>query len=240
MASEQDGLLHQKEILTKKLNYLRKEYAIASDASQKFTLQMQIAEVEKEIEAIDVKMNIQDKTQMPDAVNVSKKSIANKKIDRKLFIKILITIITVLAALMGFVKDFRDFFFPPSDETTIVTPTNATNKPATDSVKLDTPIIKKPERTSTTPSQNPAPVKEIIPITLIVNAEFENAEISVNGTRVYPSAGSTPTFKKVNIKYNVAGYKVVLKMANKTCTKQFSITENELNNPITIPVSCTN
>ena len=94
MASEQDGLLHQKEILTKKLNYLRKEYAIASDASQKFTLQMQIAEVEKEIEAIDVKMNIQDKTQMPDAVNVSKKSIANKKIDRKLFIKILITIIT--------------------------------------------------------------------------------------------------------------------------------------------------
>ena len=37
MASEQDGLLHQKEILTKKLNYLRKEYAIASDASQIFS-----------------------------------------------------------------------------------------------------------------------------------------------------------------------------------------------------------
>lgn len=53
MASEQEGLLQQKETYIQKLNYLRKELAIASDVSVKFTLQMQIRELEEEIEAVN-------------------------------------------------------------------------------------------------------------------------------------------------------------------------------------------
>jgi hypothetical protein len=53
MASALDGLHQQKEINIQKLNYLRKEYAIASDAGVKFTVQMQIEEVEKEMKEIE-------------------------------------------------------------------------------------------------------------------------------------------------------------------------------------------
>ncbi len=239
MASERDGLQEQKEILVKKLNHFRKKLAIISDAAQEFNLQMQIEETEKEIAEIEAKLHSDEPQQDLAPTQMPETKTYNQRPWLKILGTALITIITFLAALMGFVKDFRDFFFPPPNSVTIVT-TQDTPNIQPNSITIDTPIIKKTNPTPLPPPKKETLIPKTISITLMVNAEFENAEITVNGNRVIPSAGSTPTFKKLNIEYNIAGYEVVLKTANKTCTKQFSIAENELNNLITIPVSCTN
>ena len=57
-ALERQGLENQIQILTQKLNFLREQQAISSDASQKFTLKMQIEEAEKQIQDAKSKLGI--------------------------------------------------------------------------------------------------------------------------------------------------------------------------------------
>lgn len=251
MASEQDGLLQQREILVKKLNFLRKEYAIASDPSQRFTLEMQMEEAEKKLEEVKAKIAasenpipIEPPVKTP-IIQQEHKTRYDKFVDKiknnRFWVIVIIVFVVIggIGALVELVKNTQELIAPGQDnpETTV---NQGTTNTESGTVKIDTPIIKEPNPTPSKPITKQEPAKKIVSITLLINAEFENAEITVNGNLVIPLIGSTPTFKKLNIEYNVAGYEVVLKTANKTCTKQFSIAENELNNPITIPVSCTN
>ncbi len=254
MASERDGLLEQKEILVKKLNHFRKKLAITSDAAQEFNLQMQIEETEKKLEEVKAKIAqtvtpehsvpIEPLVKTPIIQNDNKtrydKFVDKLKNNRfAVIIIIVFIVIGAIGALVELIKNTRELTTPHQNKSETTTMQDTPNIQP-NSITIDTPIIKKTNPTPLPPPKKETLIPKTISITLMVNAEFEDAEITVNGNRVIPSAGSTPTFKKLNIEYNVAGYEVVLKTANKTCTKQFSIAENELNNPITIPVSCTN
>lgn len=57
-ALERHGLENQIQILIQKLNFLREQQAISSDASQKFMLKMQIEEAEKQIQDARSKLGI--------------------------------------------------------------------------------------------------------------------------------------------------------------------------------------
>lgn len=257
MASEQEGLQEQKEILVKKLNHFYKELAIISDSAQKFTLQMQIEEAEKKLEEVKAKIAqtvtqehlvpIEPLVQTPIIQNDNKTrydKFVDKLKNNRFWVIVIIVFVVIggIGTIVELIKNTQEILPTDKDKPEIITSQDSTNLTKTnDSTKpADPPVIKEPDPTPSKLTPKEEPVKKIISVTLLVNAEFENAAITVNGNRVIPSAGSTPTFKKLNIEYNVAGYEVVLKTANKTCTKRFSIAENELNNPDTIPISCTN
>lgn len=53
---EREGLEKQAEILQRKLNYFRQQVAIISDTAQKFSLQIQLEEIEKELDEIKQKL----------------------------------------------------------------------------------------------------------------------------------------------------------------------------------------
>ncbi|HMN89994.1 MAG TPA: hypothetical protein PKD70_07145 [Saprospiraceae bacterium] len=255
MASEKDGLLQEEDHIIQKLNFLRKERTIASDAGVKFTLQMQIKEAEKDLEEVRAKiaktdalensMSIEPPNTMPIIQNDNKTrydKFVDKLKNNRFWVIIIIAFVVIggIGTLVELIKNTQEILPIDKDKPEIITSENST-KTTEESTKPTEPrVIKESDPTPSKPITKGEPVKKIISITLLVNAEFENAEITINGNRVYPLTESTPTFKKLNIEYNVAGYEVVFKTTNKTCTKQFSIAENELNNPITIPVSCTN
>ncbi len=255
MASEQDGLQEQKEILVKKLNHFYKELAIISDSAQKFTLQMQIEEAEKKLEEVKAKIAqtvtqehlvpIEPLVQTPIIQNDNKTrydKFVDKLKNNRFWVIVIIAFVVIggIGTIVELIKNTQEILPTDKDKPEIITSENSTKTTEESTKPTEPPVIKESDPTPSKPITKEEPVKKIISIALLVNAEFENAEITVNGNRVIPSAGSTPIIKKLNIEYNVAGYEVVLKTANKTCTKQFSIAENELNNPITIPVSCTN
>lgn len=238
MASEQEGLLHQKKIFIQRLNYLRKEYAITSDANQRFTLQMQIEEVEKEIQLIDAKINNSDKGPSTDSTNISKTTIENKKSYRKLIINIMITIITVLAALMGFVKDFRDFFFPPilNQPETIITKDSTDFDTSKTLDIIDSPIIKNPPA-APIPLKKEVVTERYISVRLIVDIIYEKASIFANNIQVYP-INNAPLIKELNIKYEGKPIELTIKIPEKTCTHHITVSDNYFNNPKTIEKIC--
>lgn len=254
MASEQDGLQEQKEILTRKLNHFYEKLAITSDAEQEFSLQMQIEKIEKKLEEVKAKIAqtvtpehlvpVEPPVKTP-IIQQEHKTRYDKFVDKiknnRFWVIVIIVFVVIggIGALVELVKNTQELIAPGQDnpETTV---NQGTTNTESGTVKINTPIIKEPNLTPSQPITKQKPAKKIVSLTFLVDAEFEDAEIWINDEQYFPLASSTPTFKKLNIEYNVAGYEVVLKTANKTCTKQFSIAENELNNPITIPVSCTN
>lgn len=261
MASELEGLKKQLNIYVRKLNHLREEYAIASDASIKFSLKMQIQEVEKEIETIRSKIENPDMAQLnakDEKPPSNEKNLHDSTIDKFKNNRIVVLILIAFAIIVGTatiltsIEDIKNFMGWNSEEEISKENTQVEPPPTTSEPKNTKP----PENGGPTSSPNrqvPPKQKPILPqepqesiekervsITFIVDAAFEYAEIWINDEQYYPLADSTPSFKKINLEYNPKGYEVVLKTANKTCTKQFSIAANELNNPITIPVSCTN
>ncbi len=237
MASEQDGLLHQKEILTKKLNYLRKEYAIASDASQKFTLQMQIAEVEKEIEVLDSKIaNIPSKNQGNQYMKEENPYDRWVKTLKKSWIIGVILLIFLLVTK-------GDEFFTAFDNLknrfnkdsitvqtdTLTTPENHPN--------IDTSIITEPPPNLPTPPEKQPLSKKYISVKLIVDIAYEKATIFANNVQVYP-VNDAPTVKELSIEYKGNPIELRIVTPEKTCTHHITVSEDYFKNPQTIEKIC--
>lgn len=236
MASELDGLEQQKEILVKKLNYLRKEYAIASDAAQKFTLQMQIAEVEKQIEAINAKLAaIPTENQSNPSQKEEKNPYASwLKLLKKSWIIALIMIIFLLVTksdeFFTAFDNLRSRFYPISQDTTAqdisIQPDTSTKPPV-----IDTPIIEKP-----TPNP-PKPRKKYISVRLTLDIAYEKATIFANNILIEP-VNNAPLIKELSIEYK--GKPIVLKIITpeKTCTHTITVSDNYFRNPQTIEKIC--
>ncbi len=240
MASALDGLLQQKETYIQKLNYLRKELAIASDASQKFTLQMQIAEVEKEMEIIDAKL-VAIPSKNPSNASVKEENPYDRllKFFKKswiiailLFIFLLITkgdeFVTAFDNLKNrFLNDSKDTIAQP-----VLIPTDTSKTPT-----IIKPPITEASPKPTKPDKNPPAAKKYISVRLVVDIAYEKAIIFANNIQIEP-VNNAPTIKELNIEYN--GKPIVLKIQTpeKTCTHTILVSDDYFINPKTIEKIC--
>lgn len=166
---------------------------------------------------------------------MSKKTLYDTEVDRwknkKLFVYVLFlfVVITGLAKLLTSIDEIKKSLGGSSEQ--------ATEK---DTIAVaETSVVTKPDAPATPKDPLPKDSEKKVSITLLVPAEFEHAEIWINNVQKYPTAESTPIFKKLNIAYNVNEFTVVLKTAQRSCEHSFSISQNDLNNTITIPITCT-
>jgi|GEM_PF-2367576 uncharacterized membrane protein len=243
MPSAHHGMLQQLEILTQKLNYLRKEYAIASDAGVKFTLQMQIAELEKEIESINERLTAfsknESKPTMPTEnpydriLNLLKKS---------WFVALILLIFLLVTKGNEFLEAWDGIqkrFDKNAKDTVVQTlPLPVDTIHQTDIIKNPTtPVVRK---SKPKPAEPPAPAPKIVFVRLFVNAEFSKAAIFANGKPVAPVKDDL-SIKQLELPYD--GQKTIelrLKTPQNECKKTFTVPNHYFDNPITIEVSCSN
>ncbi len=249
MASEQDGLQEQKEILVKKLTHFRKKLAITSDAAQEFNLQMQIEETEKEIVEIDAKIaiiNASNQVAVPSTSNsketkMSEKTLHDTTVNKLKNNKIVVVVLIIFAVITGFatlltsIDDIKKAFGFDSKK---VIPTD-TNK-----IIIDTPVIIKPAEIFKPNTPKPLPPTEKQPsskkyifIKLILDITYEKATIFANNVQVYP-VNDAPTVKELSLEYNGNPVELRIVTTGKTCTHYITVSEDYFKNPQTIEKIC--
>ena len=239
MASEKDGRTNQKEILLQKLYYLREQYAIASDASIKFTLQMQIAEVEKEIKEIDLKLapissnipsNKEEKNPYESWIKLWKKS---------WIIGIIMLIFLLVTKSDEFLTAFDNLWnrlHPISRDTTAqdtLIQTDTSTKPPV----IDTPIIERPLPNPPKPRKDQASPKKYISVRLILDIAYEKATIFANNVPIYP-VNNAPLIKELSIEYKGEPIELIIKTPEKTCTHHITVSDDYFKKPQTIEKIC--